>query len=884
MSTFFDRHQKTIIWGIVIIFVISVGLIAVQQAGLLDGRSSSSSSSGSDEPSYAAAVNGDAIGYEALENSYSNWYSYYQRAGINMADYLSGAQGRYAQLGLLYQALESLIQQVIVAQEADRLGIRIADSAVQTRFDSEYQAFLDEYGVGEDDLATYLEQVGSSLSEYKDGLRTSARLDLMTEAVQNAAVGVIDPTEEELAAYYEANITAYDVAEQVEASHILVDSQEDALMLKGMLEAGEATFGDLAAEYSEDAGTNSNGGELGWFGRGVMVSEFEDAAFSLEVGEISDPVETAYGWHLILATGHEAAYTPTLDEVRDEVLADYRNAESSERVTKWYDDVRAASDVEITSAVLNAYSIEVQDAEAGLAEYLRLYEEGDTSDPYLSYYIGRMYEEKADAAGSAVVLLEAIEDPTEEDLAEIADSEAKRSEYKSLALEYYLATLGDGSVEADEDFLNRILSLNPNSTEATYLLGTLYADRGELEDAEAEFAKVIERDPSYAQAFVASGDLAVRAGDNAFAEARYQAALELRPTDASLLLKLVNVQLARGELDDAEATLARALALAPSSVRLTVAEGDLAAQRLSNATEERTALLALDSLTTDQETRLSELTTAIDEQYERAVEKYEDAVGRESSLDFYVKLGNVHLLAGELSAAEDEFEYVLGRSSYNAAAYEGMGDLMLAMNDAEAAVEYYESSLARASTDDQRGRLLLKIVTLDPSDTESWLRYAQMFAQEGNWADAIRQYSQMLEENPTSLAAYLGIAIAYSARAEYSTAIEYLKRGVSRIGDSPSQRQLYAAMVNAYIERAETGEAIPTDGLDAVIELVKIELELDDVDTASSYLQWLQETDEAYRADEVRQLMLDAGLAGGTAAGETTTQTQSQEPAADDDV
>jgi len=891
MSTFFNRHQKTIIWVIVVVFVISVGLIAVQQAGLLDGSSSSSSSSStSDEPSYAASVNGDTISYEALNNTYTNWYSYYQELGVDMTDYLSGAQGRYAQLGLLDQALESLVQQVIVAQEADRLGIRISDAQIESQLETEYQATLDEYGVSEQDLAVYLEQVGSSLSEYKDNLRTGVQLELMTSAVHQSVIGTINPTDNELQAYFEANIADYDVAEQVEASHILVDSEEDAWMLKEKLDAGEATFSELAAEYSEDTGTSADGGELGWFERGVMVEEFENAAFGLEVGEVSDPVETSYGWHLILVTGHEDAHTPTLGEVRDEVLADYTEDEQTKRVEDWYNEARESSDVEITIAVLNAYAMELEDPDTGLAEYIRLYEEGDTSDAYLPYYIGRIYEDKADAAEAAVALLKTVEDPSEADLEEITNSEAKWADYNALALEYYLATLADESVEADEDFLNRILELNPNSTEATYLLGTLYADRGDDEEAEAEFAKVIERDPTYAQAFIASGDLAAQGQDYAFAVDRYQEALALRSTDTSLMLKLASAQLELGALDDAEATLAQVAALAASSVRLTVAEGDLAVQRLTAAVEERAELLALDSRTAEEEDRLGELSSAIDEQYAIVVEKYEDALGRESSLDLYVKLGNAHLLVGELTEAEAEFKYVISRSSYNAAAYEGLGDVIYAEDDADGALEYYDNALSRASTDEQRARLLQKIVSIDPSDTDSWLRYAQILVDNGNWSDAIRQYSRMLEANPTFLDAYLGIAAAYTARGEHSAAIEYLERGATRIDDTDSQRRLYVAAVNVYSDEAGTDGTLSSDGLDAVIELVKLELALDDVDTAATYLEWLQEMDATYRADEAQELMIEAGLisetsedANDTATDAPTTETDAEQPAAADD-
>lgn len=90
------------------------------------------------------------------------------------------------------------------------------------------------------------------------------------------------------------------MAEEIKASHILVDTEEEAISLKEEILSGKA-FEDVAAENSL-CPSAADGGDLGYFGRGQMVSEFENAAFDLNVGEISDPVRTNFGWHLILVT------------------------------------------------------------------------------------------------------------------------------------------------------------------------------------------------------------------------------------------------------------------------------------------------------------------------------------------------------------------------------------------------------------------------------------------------------------------------------------------------------------------------------------------------------------------------------------------------------
>lgn len=108
-------------------------------------------------------------------------------------------------------------------------------------------------------------------------------------------------------------------AEQVHAAHILVTTAETATLVLEKLDAG-ASFAELATEYSTDTGSAEQGGDLGWFPRGVMVTEFEDAAFALNPGETSGLVETDYGYHIITVLGKEvrALEADILEQVRAE--------------------------------------------------------------------------------------------------------------------------------------------------------------------------------------------------------------------------------------------------------------------------------------------------------------------------------------------------------------------------------------------------------------------------------------------------------------------------------------------------------------------------------------------------------------------------------------
>jgi peptidyl-prolyl cis-trans isomerase C len=132
-------------------------------------------------------------------------------------------------------------------------------------------------------------------------------------------------TDEALQAAYDARFKDAVPVTEYNAAHILVETQEAADKLKADLAAG-ADFAELAKANSTDTGSGANGGELGWFGPGTMVKPFEDAVMAATVGQVAGPVQSDFGWHLILVKETRQAANPTLDQIRDELAGEIENA------------------------------------------------------------------------------------------------------------------------------------------------------------------------------------------------------------------------------------------------------------------------------------------------------------------------------------------------------------------------------------------------------------------------------------------------------------------------------------------------------------------------------------------------------------------------------
>lgn len=140
-------------------------------------------------------------------------------------------------------------------------------------------------------------------------------------------------TDASLQAAYDKRFKDRAPATEYHAAHILVATEAEAKAIKLELDAG-ADFAELAKTKSTDTGSGQAGGDLGWFGTGAMVKPFEDAVIAAEVGKVTEPVKSDFGWHLILVQETRIADAPSLDDLRDELAPEIEQAAIDAKVAE----------------------------------------------------------------------------------------------------------------------------------------------------------------------------------------------------------------------------------------------------------------------------------------------------------------------------------------------------------------------------------------------------------------------------------------------------------------------------------------------------------------------------------------------------------------------
>lgn len=189
---------------------------------------------------------------------------------------------------------------------------------------------ISEYLLLDEALKAKADQAPEVVKQIEDAKRKL----VVRHFIENKSKGLV--SDAEIKAAYDDNVAKHGDEEEVRARHILVDSEAKAKDIKKKLENG-AAFEKLATEQSSDPGSKKQGGDLGYFTQDKMVPEFAKAAFALKKGEVSDPVKTNFGWHIIKVEDRRKVTPPKFETVKESIKAQLAEKKLGEYVNKLLD-------------------------------------------------------------------------------------------------------------------------------------------------------------------------------------------------------------------------------------------------------------------------------------------------------------------------------------------------------------------------------------------------------------------------------------------------------------------------------------------------------------------------------------------------------------------
>ncbi len=292
-----------------------------------------------------AKVNGVEIKREDYNQSVEELKKRFSMFGGNIPE---------AQLARFKQKIvERMVEDELINQELTKANVTITDAEIGKE--------LDEYKKrtpgGPDQFDAFLKRSGMTVDKIKTDIKQ--RLSLQKHLNKDGSMNIPDA---EVKKYYEDNKKRYEVKERVKASHILikVDKKADDAKKKeakakidGIYKEASkkgADFATMAKAKSE--GTSApRGGDLGFFGKGRMVKEFEAVAFKMKPGQVSKPVQTQFGWHVIKVTDHQDAGQRKFDEVKDEINQRLQSRKFRTAREKFVKGLRTAGKVEVLEKI-----------------------------------------------------------------------------------------------------------------------------------------------------------------------------------------------------------------------------------------------------------------------------------------------------------------------------------------------------------------------------------------------------------------------------------------------------------------------------------------------------------------------------------------------------
>jgi len=313
-------------------------LLGLAAAILVGGGAAGGTYFVSQQNAYVATVNGQKISVQEFNTEFEQAKKQYQaRFGVDF----NSPEGKPMLAEMRAGVVERLVEQAFLLAEASKkdikptpeaLDAKIAEIKKQFPDDAAFKKALGEFGTTEADLR---KQVITGLT-----IET-----LMKEVTKELSV-----PEDRLQAYYDENQAQFKHDEEVKAAHILIktdatakdpkaDEAKALAKIQGLLTQirGGADFAELAKKNSEDPGSGAQGGDLGFFGKGRMVPEFETTAFAMKDGDVSEPFKTQFGYHIIKRNEFRPARTETFEQVKEKIREDMLSQERNQAFQTWLD-------------------------------------------------------------------------------------------------------------------------------------------------------------------------------------------------------------------------------------------------------------------------------------------------------------------------------------------------------------------------------------------------------------------------------------------------------------------------------------------------------------------------------------------------------------------
>jgi len=272
---------------------------------------------------YIAEVNKSGITSDQLQNAFLNAISQYDDAVLSSLD-------QPAIVSFKKNILNQLIDYELLYQQAQKEKVKISNDEINL----EIYKIKDNFSSPEEfDEALKVNNI--TLVRLKEDIKRQLMINSVLEETRNQ----VSISDQELLEYYNENKESLLEPEQVHARQILVETEEEANILLLQLKEGLTDFAELAKVKSIGPSAPS-GGDLGFFTRGQMVKEFEDAAFSLEPGEISDVVQTEFGYHIIKCEEKKEEYSPTFEEAKERISNTLSSQRENEAISAFISKLR----------------------------------------------------------------------------------------------------------------------------------------------------------------------------------------------------------------------------------------------------------------------------------------------------------------------------------------------------------------------------------------------------------------------------------------------------------------------------------------------------------------------------------------------------------------